>query len=409
MRMFKFWDKKKNGNKLIKNFNDFLMFAERIDYQPNLENFLMTAYKNPFVAGALDRLEKGMQNIDWNTYKKGNKDNLNLVNKSLIVNTIARPSLLTNQDDFISYLMFYYLLDGECLVRKIRTASKYDLMIYKKNMYSYKFLDIAGTVELKVNGESILDVDNYYIFRNTNIYSHIAGAGNGRSTIESLLLLHDYYCLIMNWNNEVMRNDGVQPYAITSDTFMQTDAKKEILNKIKQAEKGEPLFLDGTNLKIQSLGAQSLKDFDYLQALDEIRNITANVLGVPSILIGDRTNQKFSNYKEAKEALYTETLLPIADKIKSMLNEFLSQDFELNEFVDYDTERIEVLQENRTEKMNSLNNISFLSINEKRAELGYSEVDGGDEILMNGIQTPLSEMTTPVTPVAEDVTSVEDV
>ena len=52
---------------------------------------------------------------------------------------------------------------------------------------------------------------------------------------------------------------------------------------------------------------------------------------------------------------------------------------------------------------------SFLSINEKRAELGYSEVDGGDEILMNGIQTPLSEMTTPVTPVAEDVTSVEDV
>ena len=206
-----------------------------------------------------------------------------------------------------------------------------------------------------------------------------------------------------------MRNDGVQPYAITSDTFIQTDAKKEILNKIKQAEKGEPLFLDGTNFKIQSLGGQSPKDFNYLQALDEIRNITANVLGVPSILIGDRTNQKFSNYKEAKEALYTETLLPIADKIKSMLNEFLSQDFELNEFIDYDIERIEVLQENRAEKMNALNNISFLSINEKRAELGYSEVDGGDEILMSGIQTPLSEMTTPVTPVAEDVTSVEDV
>ena len=67
-----------------------------------------------------------------------------------------------------------------------------------------------------------------------------------------------------------------------------------------------------------------------------------------------------------------------------MLNEFLSQDFELNEFIDYDIERIEVLQENRAEKMNTLNNISFLSINEKRAELGYSEVDGGDEILMNG-------------------------
>ena len=123
-----------------------------------------------------------LQNIDWNTYKKGNKDNLNLVIKSLVANTIARPSLLTNQDDFISYLMFYYLLDGECLVRKIRTANKYDLMIYKKNMYSYKFLDIAGTVELKVNGESVLDVDNYYIFRNTNIYSHIAGADKkGRS------------------------------------------------------------------------------------------------------------------------------------------------------------------------------------------------------------------------------------
>jgi hypothetical protein len=59
--------------------------------------------------------------------------------------------------------------------------------------------------------------------------------------------------------------------------------------------------------------------------------------------------------------------------------------------------------------MNALNNIAFLSINEKRAELGYSEVEGGDEILINGIQTPLSEMTTPVTPVSEDVTSIEDV
>ena len=83
------------------------------------------------------------------------------------------------------------------------------------------------------------------------------------------------------------------------------------------------------------------------------------MLGVPSILIGDRTNQKFSNYKEVKEALYTETLLPIADKIKSMLNEFLSQDFELNEFIDYDIEPKEGLQENRAEKMNTLNNISF--------------------------------------------------
>ena len=55
--------------------------------------------------------------------------------------------------------------------------------------------------------------------------------------------------------------------------------------------------------------------------------------------------------QEAKKALYTETLLPIADRIKEMLNHFMADDLEPSELIDYDVERIEVLQEDRNEKI----------------------------------------------------------
>ena len=52
--------------------------------------------------------------------------------------------------------------------------------------------------------------------------------------------------------------------------------------------------------------------------------------------------------------------------------------------------------------MERLNNISYLTINEKRAELEYPPVENGDEILLDGIKTPLKDIFEDVKPVEEE-------
>ena len=130
-------------------------------------------------------------------------------------------------------------------------------------------------------------------------------------------------------------------------------------------------------------------------------------MNVPSILIGDRTNSKFSNYKEAKQDLYTENILPLATQIAKHLTTILSDKLEKGEYIDIDSSKVEVLKKNKTEIMNLLNGLSYLTINEKRAELEYPAVEGGDEILISGIVTPLSEALEPVKPL-EEGDNIED-
>lgn len=371
--------------------------GEKINYHLDVEKFISTAYQNPYISACFENLIKGMQNIDWNTYKKGRKDNLTRTDKTKVAKTIARPSMLTNQDEFISHLMLNYILDGECLVRKVDMLTEFDLIIYKKGVYSYKIKNTNGDMELRINGEMIPEEQHrdFYIFKKINIYSYIAGSGEGRSSLESLVLLHDFYCLIMKWNNEIMENNGGSSFAFLSDDYLDEGAIKEIQDKYKKGarKKGIPLIIDGSTLKIQSLSDTKPSDFDYINGLHEVMKITASVLGVPSLLIGDTEQTTYNNVKEAKKALYTETLLPIADRIKEMLNHFMADDLEPSELIDYDVERIEVLQEDRNEKIKILSTISgIFTPNETREQLGYPAVEGGDKILVSPMLVPLDEL-----------------
>ena len=52
--------------------------------------------------------------------------------------------------------------------------------------------------------------------------------------------------------------------------------------------------------------------------------------------------------------------------------------------------------------MDRLNNIKYLTINEKRAELEYPPIENGDDILINTSTTPLKEIYEDVKPVEEE-------
>jgi len=135
----------------------------------------------------------------------------------------------------------------------------------------------------------------------------------------------------------------------------------------------------------------------WLEGLKLSAREIAIAFGVPPELIGDNANKTYSNYKEARQAFYTETVLPLMDSIKGELNNWLIPKFgDKRLYIDYDRDEIEALQEDREavwrRALEAVKN-GIITPNEARVMLGYDEVEGGDMLMMPANMIPLTVMT----------------
>lgn len=404
--MFKFLRKNKGSPMTVREFINNYGWG----YKEDEKRFLKELYKNPFTSAGITRINEALNNLKWSTYKKGRSDNVTEMKNTFVNRTLKKPSNILNIDQLINYFALYYMLFGELLVMRIDLFTKSELVLFKKGTYYIEYdVDnvLNGIKSIQINMRTYRgeELKQFFYIKGVNIYDNIAGAGFGISKIQSLSLLHDYYCYITKWNNSLLKNSGKRDIIALVKAFLNPRKRKELKDDIKSQSgakaAGDVLILDGQDISIVN-GDFSPREFDFLQALDEIRNITAAVMNVPSILIGDRTNSKFSNYKEAKKDLYTENIIPIAQQIAEHLNNIFADKLEANEYIDFDTSNIEVLKEDKNVKMERLNNISYLTINEKRAELEYPPVENGDDILINTGTTSLKEIYGDVKPVEEE-------
>jgi phage portal protein BeeE len=106
------------------------------------------------------------------------------------------------------------------------------------------------------------------------------------------------------------------------------------------------------------------------------------ILGIP----GDNT---YANMKEARQALWEQTILPLLYKIVSELNNWLVPQFEEGLVLSINEDVIPALAPRREAMWNRLENADFLSYNEKRAAVGYGPAANGDDILVPANMLPL--------------------
>src|SRR5690348_15643229 len=111
----------------------------------------------------------------------------------------------------------------------------------------------------------------------------------------------------------------------------------------------------------------------------------AVILGVPGELLGDSTNKTYSNYAEARRSFYTETVLPLMDVLRDLLNAWLVPMYGENGLrLDYDRDDIEALQEDRALVWTRAKEAyagGLLTLNEARDLLGYDATNEGDIFL----------------------------
>ena len=123
-------------------------------------------------------------------------------------------------------------------------------------------------------------------------------------------------------------------------------------------------------------------------------------------LIGDNSSKTYSNYGEARKALYQETVLPLMDYLKDAFNNWLVPLWGENLYLDYDKDGIEALQEDQDKLYNRMFGAvdrGIITRNEAREMFGFEtlKVPEADRLYIPFSLTPINEEPTEEEPEKE--------
>jgi HK97 family phage portal protein len=209
----------------------------------------------------------------------------------------------------------------------------------------------------------------------------------GLSPLEAAAVAVDTHNAAARWNKALLDNAarpcGALVYSGPEGAVM-ADAqferlKKELGDQYRgPANAGRPLLLEGgLDWKAMSL---SPKDMDFMEAKNSAAREIALAFGVPPMLLAIPGDNTYSNYQEANRAFWRQTVLPLGNRIGAALAHWLNPAFGAGLTLAADTDRFEALSGDRAALWDRVIKAPFLTVNEKRAAVGYGALTGGDRL-----------------------------
>ena len=276
---------------------------------------------------------------------------------------------------------------------KIRTGTRampvaYDYMLKGQVVESYDVDQATGGSKVK-HIKLFNPLDDYY----------------GMSPIQASSVDIDQHNLANKHNVNLLQNGARPSGAVIFNPKDETGGhvqlsdvqRNQLMNDVNQrfsgtGNAGKPMLLEG-DFDWKEMGL-SPKDMDFIQLKNMSAKDIALVYGVPSQLIGIPDSQTYSNFAEAKLALYNETIIPLLDRIQGDMNEWLvpmfnEQGLELR----YDIDSIPAMAEQRKRVFESVTagvRDGILTRNEAREQLGYEPMEGADSLLVPANLMPLN-------------------
>jgi HK97 family phage portal protein len=209
----------------------------------------------------------------------------------------------------------------------------------------------------------------------------------GMSPLEAAAVSVDIHNAAGGWNKALLDNSarpsGALVYTPSEPGMGLSQDQYERLKAELEAgfqgagNAGRPLLLEG-GLDWKAIGL-SPKDMDFMEAKNGAARDIALAFGVPPMLLGIPGDNTYSNYQEANRAFWRQTVLPLAAKAGKALSAWLAPAFSADISLAVDLDRIEALGAEREALWNRVRSADFLTVNEKRASVGYGPVEGGDK------------------------------
>ncbi|QEK39878.1 phage portal protein [Candidatus Sneabacter namystus] len=191
----------------------------------------------------------------------------------------------------------------------------------------------------------------------------------------------------MQWNYSLLKNGARPSGAIVvkdSSRHLRDEQFQRLKSEIEEKygssmNAGKPMLLEGgLDWKEMSM---SPKDMDFSESKDSSAREIALSCGVPPQLLGIKGDNTYNNMQEARISLWEETVIPLLTRVTDSLGHWLSYWLKEDISIVFCKNDISVLSEKRENLLAKISNISFISLNEKRAMVGLPPVKDGDKLM----------------------------
>jgi HK97 family phage portal protein len=204
----------------------------------------------------------------------------------------------------------------------------------------------------------------------------------GMSPIEAASSAIDLHNAASGWNKALLDNaarpSGALVYSaadghLSEEQFARLKAELEA-NYKGAMNAGRPLLLEGgLDWKSMSL---SPAEMDFIEAKHSAAREIALALGVPPMLLGIPGDNTYANYAEANRVFWRQTVLPLVTRTMKAMSGWLAPSFggglELRPVLD----GVDALANERAALWDRVSRADFLTVDEKRAAVGYGPLGG---------------------------------
>lgn len=344
------------------------------------ENLSREGYGHNVIAHrAINMVARGVASIPLQLYQKGER----LLSHPLL-DLLRRPNPLQKNTALLYTMTGYYLIAGNSYLLSVgpEQAPPCELWLLRPDSVGLKFdqQNMLTHYEQRIGAKNRqfdkASVLHWKTFNPLNEWQ-------GMAPLEAAATAVDIHNEGSRWNLALIQNGGC-PSGILYQENAAEPLTEAQFNRLKQevndhytgaVNAGRPLLLEG-GLRWQDMSV-SPSDMDWLEAKNMASREIAMAFGVPAQLVGIPDSQTYANMAEARLSLWEETILPLSAELLDHLNGWLVPKFGADLTLKWDLEAVPALDQKRSRRLERLNSLNFMTINEKRAAIGLPPLPDG--------------------------------
>ena len=359
--------------------------------------------KNVIAFAAVRMVARSAASVPWLLYKKrrSRMSRREELTDHPLLTLLNRPNPMQGGSAFFEALYGFFLIAGNSYVEGVGAERRppSELYVHRPDRvkvvpgrfglpsaYEYNVSGTKKTWEVDaINGRSPVlhlktfnPLDDWY----------------GMSPIEAAAYAIDTHNQAGEWNKALLDNGGRPAGSFIyegSGGLNDPDLKRlkaELQEHYVGSKNAGKPFITGGGLRWEEQGF-SPKDMDFINSKHTSARDIALAFGPPPMLLGIPGDNTYSNYKEARLALWEDTVLPLVGGQRDEFNNWLVPPFGDDIELDYDEDQISALTDRREKTWKKVNESNFLTTNEKREAVGYDTIPGGDKVLVPATMLPL--------------------
>ena len=379
-----------------------------VTYKARYDQLAEEGYQqNAIVYRCVNEIANSASRVEINLFR-GDQE----LDQHPLLDLLYDPSPMCSQVEFFQALYAYLQISGNSYILGVGADNQPPTELYNLR---------PDRIRIKA-GKRATPEAYHYIIGGQVVDSYEVDQATGKSKIKHIKLfnpLDDFYGMspimsssididqhnLANKHNVNLLQNGARPSgAVVFKPKDETGAqiqlsetqRSQLVNDINQrfggtGNAGKPMLLEG-DFDWKEMGL-SPKDMDFTSLKHMSAKDIALVFGVPSQIIGIPDSQTYSNFAEAKLALYNETIIPLLDRVQSDLNEWLTPQFGDDLELRYNIDSIPAMAEQRRRVFESVTagvQNGILTRNEAREQLGYETIAGADSLLVPATLMPLN-------------------